>query len=289
LVPDRLENWTFQTLEILCAAGQPESDRHDFKLGLQEPKGTTKICCAFANSFGGFLVVGVGEKSKRFKIEGVEPSAELYGELIAKVKADPDIAISPPKTITIPEATKLVYVFEIPQSPRRPHLPTKVDERVFWKRLGSNCVPMTLEEVRYQMNVYEEKREKLALLLMELTHIGRSLEEQTFIQDGTYNGSLFSFDIIDRVVVESYSILKSDPNTIGVLDTLKKRLMLANAEKQKLFSIMALPHHPGHHAQTATAYKAIIRGIMPEVVGITEQIGRSLNEKFGIVSPYKIL
>jgi hypothetical protein len=287
LVPDRLENWTFQTLETLCAAGQSESDRHDFKLGLQEPKGTTKICCAFANSFGGFLVIGVGEKSKRFKIEGIEPSAELYGDLTAKVKADPDITISPPRTIAVPGSTKLVYVFEIPQSPRRPHLPTKVDERVFWKRLGSNCVPMALEEVRYQMNVYEEKREKLALLLMEFHHIVRSLGEQSTMPDGAYDGSIFSFDIIDRVVVESYSILKSDPNTIGALDTLKKRLMLVNAEKQKLLTIVTQPYMPEEKNKQATHYKKFVEGAIPGVIILTEQIERSLGEKFGIENPYK--
>lgn len=288
LVPDRLENWTFQTLEALCAAGQSESDRHDFKLGLQEPRGTTKICCAFANTFGGFLVIGVGEKSTQFKIEGIDPNKELYGQLLAKIKADPEIAISPPTTIAIPKSTKLVYVFEIPRSPRRPHLPTLADERFFWKRVGSDCIQMTLEEIRYQMNTYEEKREKLALMLMELSHIVRSLTEQSEIKDGIYDGSVFSFNIIDRVVVESYSILKSDPNTIGVLDTLKKQLMRANTEKQKLNSIMALPHDSGFLAQKATAYKIFIREILPGIVIIAEQIERSLKEKFGIESPYKI-
>jgi hypothetical protein len=287
LVPDRLENWTYQTLEALCAAGRSESDRHDFKSRLQEPKGTTKICCAFANSFGGFLVIGISETSKRFEIEGVEPNKELYGQLIAKIKADPEIAISSPNMIAIPESTKLVYVFEIPQSPRRPHLPTPVDERVFWKRLGSDCVPMTLEEVRYQMNIYEEKREKLALLVMEMSHIVRSLSEQTALPDGAYNGSIFSFDIIDRVVVESYSILKSDPNTIGALDTLKKKLMMVNAEKQKLLSMMAVSYAPEFKKQQAINYKNCVDGFLPGVTILTEQIEKSLGEKFGIKNPYK--
>ena len=244
MVPDRLENWTFETLETLCAAGQSESDRHDFKSGLQNPEGTTKICCAFANSFDGFLVIGVADKSNQFKIHVIETDKELYGHLVTKVKADPDITISMPRMIPILGSTRLVYVFEIPQSPRRPHLPTPADWRVFWKRVGSNCVQMTLEEVRYQMSVYEEKREKLALLLIELTHIVRSLEEQANYQDGHYNGVIFSFDIIDRVIVESYAILKNDLNSIGALDTLKKRLTIINSEKQKFLSMLTQPYMP---------------------------------------------
>jgi hypothetical protein len=59
------------------------------------------------------------------------PGVNSYGTLLAKVKADPDITISPAKTISIPGSAKLLYVFEIAQSPRRPHLPSQADQRVF--------------------------------------------------------------------------------------------------------------------------------------------------------------
>jgi hypothetical protein len=112
------------------------------------------------------------------------------------VKADPNIAISLPRTISIPTSTKLLYVFEVAQSPRRPHLPSPAEQRTFWKRQGSDCVPMTLEEIRYQMNTYEEKREKLALLLIDLHHKLASLHDQAAMADG----DVFSFEIVDRVV-----------------------------------------------------------------------------------------
>jgi hypothetical protein len=92
----------------------------------------------------------------QFEIVGLEPNKELYGRFRAKVKTDPDIDIPPPKAIEIPDSDKLLYVFEIPQSPRRPHLPSAADRRFFWKRHGSDCTQMTLEEIRYQMNLYEE-------------------------------------------------------------------------------------------------------------------------------------
>ena len=287
MVPDRLDSWTHQTIENLCSAGQSESDRHDFKLGLQDPKTTTKLCCAFANSFGGFLVIGVAEKLNGFHIEGIEPDKELYGKLIAKVKADPDIAIKPPKTIEVPGSAKLIYIFEIPQSSRRPHLPVPADWRVFWKRHGSDCVQMTLEEVRYQMNTYEEKREKLTLLVMELSHIIRALQEQTILEDGSYNGTTFSFDIIDRVVVESYSILKSDPDTIGALNTLKSKLMTINAEKQRLFSTMSQPGDQLRKTSEANQYKGFVVRAVPTVVPLIEQIEAALRKNFGIENPYK--
>src|ERR1700758_2240518 len=117
---------------------------------------------------------------------------------------------------------------KFPKSPRRPHLPSPVDQRTFWKRQGSDCVPMTLEEIRYQMNTYEEKREKLALLLIDLHHKLVSLHDQAAMVDGHYNGDVFSFEIVDRVVAEAYSILKEDLRIFGALDKIRRSLMLLN-------------------------------------------------------------
>src|SRR6202030_4117842 len=98
LVPNTLNDWTYEAIEALCAAGQSESDRHDFKFNLAELHNATKICCAFANTFGGFIVVGVKDASAgRFDILGLDPDKEFYGKFVSKVKAEPDIAISQAK------------------------------------------------------------------------------------------------------------------------------------------------------------------------------------------------
>jgi len=288
LIPSTLNDWTYEAIETLCSVGQSESDRHDFKFNLGELHNATKICCAFANTFGGFIVVGVKDAGPgKFLIVGLEPDKELYGKFIAKVKADPDIAISQPKTVNIPNSSKLIYVLEIPQSPRRPHLPSPVDQRVFWKRQGSDCVQMTLEEIRYQMNAYEEKREKLALLLVDLHHKLRSLGEQAATPDGHYNGDLFSFEIIDRVIVEAYAILKTDLDIFGALESIRQPLMLLNVEKQKMLTILTLSYGPEFKNATINSYRELVRKFIGQVTILVEQIERSLNEKFGIVNPYK--
>ncbi len=287
-VPATLGEWTYEAVEALCAARYSESDRHDFKRGLPEPKGLTKLACAFANTFGGFIVLGVGEAPDHsFEPVGIEPNGEIYGQFHAKIRAEPEIAVSYPRQIEVPGSTNVLYVFEVLQSTRRPHLPSPADERIFWKRVGSSCRQMTLEEVRQQMLSLEEKREKLALLLIDLFHKQRSLEEQANVPDGHYTGDMFVFDIIDRVVVESYSILRGDVNTIGVLDTLRKKLLLLNAEKQKVLSMMALGCGPENEARAINAYRELARRQLPDMAIIVEQIERSFSEKFRVVNPYR--
>jgi hypothetical protein len=72
-----------------------------------------------------------------------------------------------------------------------------------------------------------------------------------------------------------------------VLDTLKKRLMLLNAEKQKLLSMLAMSYTQGHKTQLANEYRALVNRVTPEVFRIAEQITCSFKEKFEIESPYK--
>ena len=108
MVPNRLADWTYEALVALCQVGQSEGEsRADFKSGLSDTRNTTKVCCAFANSYGGFLVIGVSDKA--FTLEGLEPDSELYKKLLDKVQAEPNIAISAPHTISIPGTERLVY------------------------------------------------------------------------------------------------------------------------------------------------------------------------------------
>jgi len=148
---------------------------------------------------------------------------------------------------------------------------------------------MTLEEVRYQMNVYEEKREKLALLIIELHHISKSIGEQAQMPDDHYDGTLFSFSVIDRVVVEAYSLLKDDPLIFAKIDTLKKRLMTINAEKKKLLDIMVASYTPDFKNAIINQYRDFVKGSMTEITIISDQIARSITEDFGVSNPYASL
>lgn len=274
---------------MLCHAGQSESDRHDFKFDLSNLKDPEKICCAFANSQGGFVIVGIKEKGGTFSIEGLDPDNELYGNFLKKLKIEPSLDIPPPKVIDVPNSEKKLYVIEVPKSPKRPHIPSGPDKRYFYKRHGSNCVQMTLEEIRYQIHNYEEKKDKLTLILIELENIKNMIIHQSDLSDGEYNGETFNFDIIDKVVVETYSFLKEDLETITKLSEIKRYLSHLNSEKSKLLSMLVMSYKIEAKIQSINRYREQVKNSMPQMLEYINYINKSFNEKFELVNPYKVL
>lgn len=160
-IPSNLGGWNLNLVTELCQLGQIETDRHDFKFGLPDADTLTKLCCAFANSRGGFFVLGVKQLKGHFLPKGLDPDPDIANKFGSKLKATPTISFSVPYPIPVISAPKLIYVIEIPRSPDRPHFASDRDKRVFWKRTNSGCEQMTLEEIRAEFINYEERREKI--------------------------------------------------------------------------------------------------------------------------------
>jgi hypothetical protein len=289
MVPKTLEEWSLETVQELCSAGLGESDTHDFKTALPDARNTTKISCAFANTFGGFLIYGVRERSGSFCIEGVDADNELSARLRQRIRADPHIEVSLPKLISVPGSAKVLYVFAIPQSTRRPHLPSVAEERFFWKRSNSICEYMTLEEIRYQMLSYDEKKEKLTLLVIDLAAKAarlKRLADATSIP-GSNIGMVFTFDVIDRVLVEAYSFLKDHRRIIENIERLREYLMGINFETTQLSHLLALSETPGYKASRLRHFTTYVNTKLQFSLDCIAFVQRRLKELHDIDDPYE--
>lgn len=148
MIPNKLDDWNFDIINDLINKNIGEGDRHDFKHNLPQSDILTKIACAFANTFGGFIIFGINEIGKYFSIYGIENNKELQHEFGQKTRVDPQIFYSSPKIIKIPGSSKIIAIFHIPLSPMRPHLLLDTNKRIFWKRTNRGNEQMTYEEIR---------------------------------------------------------------------------------------------------------------------------------------------
>jgi predicted HTH transcriptional regulator len=113
-IPNSLDGWNLDVIEAIAATGD-EGERYDFKLQLPDPDRVTAIACAFANTYGGFIVVGVGQQNGKFKIKGIEPDPEIYKHFHDKIQCEPEIRTEPPQKLFL-ENGNIVYVFHIKES-----------------------------------------------------------------------------------------------------------------------------------------------------------------------------
>lgn len=148
MIPSRLEDWKYDIIEDMVDKNQSESISHDFKANIPDAIGLTKDCCAFSNTGGGFIVFGIKESGRQFRIEGIDNDKELSNKFGQKIHATPSIDFDQPMIIPIPNSHKVLAVFHIPLSPRKPHIPSSKEERRFWKRTNAGNELMEYDEIR---------------------------------------------------------------------------------------------------------------------------------------------
>ncbi|MFC0429433.1 helix-turn-helix domain-containing protein [Kutzneria buriramensis] len=284
-VPETLDGWTVEVVEELVQIGQVESYRHDFKGMLPSPDELTKLCCAFVNTEGGFVVVGVHQqKGGQFDPRGIPPSTEIASEFGQKLKAVPTIPFEVPLPILLPNSSNLIYVFHVPRSLERPHLPLLADKRIFWKRTNTGNEQMSLEEIRAQFRNYEEMRDKLKLLFIELVQNREVLQEVAHVDLGTYSLQTLDNDVLDRLLVDVYSLIQDDVELTRALLLIRQQIRAANSKTQIFFRQLSIPSVSYdnlivNHLKFMQAVEAVLLPAIEQAVYI-------LKERYGLRDPF---
>jgi hypothetical protein len=246
------------------------------KFNLPDGDNLTKICCAFANSLGGFVVVGVKDRSGHFLVEGIESDSEIAKKFGDKLHAEPSIDFASPIALPIPKNSNVLYVFHVAQSPRRPHITRKPDQRIFWKRTPAGCEQMTFSEIREQFLRYEERRDKLKLLFIELLVNREDLNGASRIEGSdTYSLVTLDSSVLDRLLVDTYSVIQGEHQLIRILLTMRGQIRLANTKAKIFFGQMALPlsntkEIVASHNQYMKERATFILPLITEAIGILE-------------------
>ncbi|MBP7962108.1 MAG: ATP-binding protein [Caldilineaceae bacterium] len=243
MIPRTLQEWTLDTIVELVDKRVFESETFDFKEMLphkKEPSGKdrlSKLCAAFANSDGGFIIFGISDKvsvSSSDRLVGIEPDLDFpehFGSYAQK--CHPSVYWrfrNPPIRLT---NGRLIHIVQIPKSWNAPHAVGDGEKGwYFEKRTNKGNEPMSIEEVRVGFLGYYEKRLKLQLLRSELKTL-YELAGDGYIADPSLRHkmhSMVSFDmsIIESVLSDSFTILANHADLLESLSALRIKTRVAN-------------------------------------------------------------
>lgn len=235
-IPTSLGDWNLSIIEQLAATGH-EGERYDFKRAMPKSPELTKLACAFANTYGGFIIIGVGQSGNKFNCGGVPEDPEIYRNFHNAINCEPEIRAQPPLSIKLGSGN-VIYIFEIISSPIKPHLPIIEDQRAFWKRMPSKCVRMSLTEVRYFMNDLEGKREQLALFLIDMHFKLRDLREYWNYNKYRMEFTPHDVSIIDSTMARTYSLTRHNKSFMLFVQEYRNIIVTWNGMKAELPSIL---------------------------------------------------
>ncbi len=283
-----LEKWDYSLIEKLVLNRQGETDSYEFKKYFIESKNITSLVCSFANTDGGFIILGIDDSTrKEFTIKGIEFSTELGHDFRKLIHADPHIYFEGPKIINVPNSSKIIAVFYIPKSQLRPHLPTKAEERFFWKRTNGGKEHMTYLETRMSFQNFEERREKIKLLYVELMSnkytLQKILESVTSEEPTLYSPSTLEYNILNILLSDLYSIIGKDPKLIKNLIDIRFVFNAINNESGIFFGRMSNPI--GEREPIICNHKTFLKPLIDEVLQILDQSLSILEVNYGLKNP----
>jgi hypothetical protein len=146
---------------------------------------------------------------------------------------------------------------------------------------------MTLEEIREQILHYEEKREKLQLMLVDLHHKLTSVGHQASLTEGQYTGEIFSFDIIDNAIVGGFSLIKDQAQLFLALESIRTTIWNLNSQKQIMLNFMALSYGQADKLKKVSDYAAFAQSSYVFLETGLATIEQTLRDELDIVNPFK--
>jgi hypothetical protein len=242
MIPKNLEGWNEKLVIALLETGVFESEHFDYKETLPHSNDHAakdrlkKICCAFANTDGGYLVFGISDNrglKQQDRLIGL-PKELDFPEHFGNYPKNCFPSIywqfkNPPITLASGNLIQIVY---IPASPESPHATGQIEQGwQFMKRTNKGNEPMALDEVRLRFLSFYEKRVKLELLKAELEML-RDRAKSGYVDDekAAANAlSVVTFDthVIDTVLSDTFVLISRAPRLVGIVGEIRVLVRMA--------------------------------------------------------------
>ncbi|MFC1993059.1 ATP-binding protein [Chloroflexota bacterium] len=252
MIPNNLNDWDFQLVEKLVRDEFFETDKFDLKEAIphkDDKKGKDRLeksACAFANTEGGFLVFGIkDDRSLPYKdrIIGIDHKKDFpkeFGDKLSNIEPHLYYEFRNP-AIAIPDSNNIIHIVKIPQSPESPHWTSR--KELYFRTNKGNEV-MSYQQVKQSFLNEEQKRQKLRLLLIELTSNRQSCNSMKIEEDKIEDHySLVTLDanVLQTLLVDTYSIIINDDELVSILIQLKKIISIMNNGMHVFYNQVSIP------------------------------------------------
>lgn len=205
----RAVDWTLDDIHAVLAAGEQENISLEYKSSLaigewsdRSRNELSKDLCAFANSAGGIIVIGVGEVAHKPAVldDGVDTritSKEAVESALA-ARISPRIENLTIKEIPNPHLPFFSYfVIGIPRSMRAPHMCNSFHR--YYKRYNFECVPMEHYEVEDVRRRQSEPALELFCELHQLAELEDGRRQFSLLAGILNSGSVTARDVLLRM------------------------------------------------------------------------------------------
>ena len=144
---------------------------------------------------------------------------------------------------------------------------------------------MTLEEIRAQFLRYEERRDRIKLLLIELLMNKEELDEIAKVDEGKYSLVTLDSSVLDRLLVDTYSLIQDEPNLVKILLALRSQIRVCNAKTRIFFSQMAMPL--SNQEQIARSHNTFMKEKAALLVPLIDRALGLIETRFGLSNPFE--
>jgi hypothetical protein len=223
-----------------------------------------RAVCSMANTSGGFILFGVQDRKKSIdtpledRIIGISVRGDLrkeFGEKI--VPLQPDVYFDAVLVRFPDEATKGVFVVQIPQSSRRPHMVSSTG--IYYRRgEGGHAVIMNPYEVREQVINTEERLRKVTLLRLEVRQylelIQMMVDAGSLVVRMLYRFDTSAFKVL---LADTCSLFPSSDNLLSLLLRIPLQATMINNYLERT----SHPSQPAPMNVSPEYYQADVEGI----------------------------
>lgn len=192
-IPRRLDEWNLDAVRELVALNVAEPDTWDFKAVLDSKShkyaaGLRKTVCSFANTRGGFVILGVSESGVGAeRIVGIPSDRENPRKFVQKINAiEPAVQTSYAQFPV--DGGYEVMVVEVQAAQIGPHACREAGDRPFefWRRAHGTAVLMSYSEIAASFVNQTERRARMLLVYTALAETWLRLRE---IREASIPGS----------------------------------------------------------------------------------------------------